>query len=121
MDGQKFDQGKPDWSLLPLSLLEPVVQVLTMGAFKYARDNWKAVKDGRNRYYAATLRHLKEWQEGKTNDPESGLPHLAHAMCNLIFLLWFEEDGKPMKNEDLEGVHWSHPIQPHKPPVSHQL
>lgn len=121
MDGQKFDQGKPDWSLLSLDLLEPVVRVLTEGAAEYGRENWKKVPNRRNRYYAATMRHLKAWQKGDIIDSQFGLPHLAHAICDLLFLMWIDEDSKTTKNEDLEKGHWAHPIQPHKPPVSHQL
>ena len=28
---------------------------------------------------------------GEQLDPESKLPHLAHAVCCLLFILWFEE------------------------------
>lgn len=90
MQGIKHDQDKPDWSLLPLSLLAPVVRVLTFGAKKYARDNWKYVEDAENRYFAAAMRHLTAWQQGERLDAESGESHLAHALCCLIFLSWFD-------------------------------
>lgn len=87
--GRKFDGGKPDWSLLDLNILTDTVSVLTFGAKKYARDNWKYVNDAQHRYHAALIRHLAAYQSGEYTDPESGLPHLAHAMCCLIFLSWF--------------------------------
>ena len=87
--GRKLDGGKPDWSLLDLNNLTDTVSVLTFGAKKYARDNWKYVDDAQNRYHAALIRHLAAYQSGEYTDPESGLPHLAHAMCCLIFLSWF--------------------------------
>ena len=34
------------------------------------------------------MRHLIAWRKGELIDPESKLPHLAHAGCNLIFLNW---------------------------------
>jgi hypothetical protein len=37
------------------------------------------------------MRHLEAWRGGETRDKESDLPHLAHAMTNLAFLLHFEE------------------------------
>ena len=89
-EGYKHDGGKPDWSLLPLDVVEDVVRVLTVGAQKYARDNWQRVPDGRNRYFAAALRHLTARQAGEVDDPETGLPHLAHAMCCLVFLAWHD-------------------------------
>jgi hypothetical protein len=87
MEGRKDDQGKPDWSLLDLSVVESVVKVLTHGAKKYDRENWRKVPDARNRYFAACLRHLKAWQSGEILDSESGENHLAHATCCLIFLM----------------------------------
>ena len=39
--GIKFDDNKPDYSLIPPNALEDVVKVLTIGAKKYDRHNWK--------------------------------------------------------------------------------
>lgn len=89
-EGQKFDAGKPDWSLVDLSLLEEMVTVLTKAAIeKYGRDNWQKVPDARNRYFAALQRHLACYQKGEWLDKDDHLPALAHAMCNVYFLSWF--------------------------------
>lgn len=90
MKGKKFDAEKPRWDLMPLKVLEEVVDVLTMGAKKYSDGNWMRVPDGRRRYFAACLRHLTSWQAGEKTDKESGKSHLAHAVCCLIFLLWYD-------------------------------
>jgi hypothetical protein len=37
------------------------------------------------------MRHLSAWQQGEEIDEESGLPHMAHAMCNLRMLVLFSE------------------------------
>jgi hypothetical protein len=92
--GVKHDAGKPDYSLLPLSALEPVVRVLEHGAAKYGRTNYLALAGARERYLAACLRHLAAFQDGEAVDPESGLPHLAHAICGLIFVLAREPKEK---------------------------
>ena len=63
MSGQKFDSGKPDYSLLPWDAVEDVVRVLDFGAKKYARDNWKLVEDHKNRYLAAAFRHLSAYAQ----------------------------------------------------------
>ena len=89
--GAKFDAGKPRWDLLPWDEVGQVVEVLTHGAVKYAPDNWKHVEDGRDRYFAALLRHIHAHRMGDVLDPESGLTHLAHAACNLLFLMHFEQ------------------------------
>lgn len=85
--GRKFDSGKPRMGLLPPYALEAIAKVLTLGADKYAPSNWKYVEGREWRYFDAMLRHINSHSKGEMNDPESGLPHLAHAGCCLMFLL----------------------------------
>jgi hypothetical protein len=42
------------------------------------------------RLVGAVLRHTFAWMRGESIDPESGLSHLAHAACGLLFLLAYE-------------------------------
>lgn len=81
----KKDAGKLPMRLLPAVAIEQVVQVLAFGAKKYKDDGWRGV-DKRSRYYDALMRHMLAWQMGQDTDEESGLPHLAHALCSLMFL-----------------------------------
>lgn len=83
--GIKYDSEKPDYSLLPPYALDEVVKALTYGACKYSRENWRALEDGKNRYFAAAQRHMWALQRGETHDQESGLPHAAHAVCCMMF------------------------------------
>jgi hypothetical protein len=85
--GVKHDIGKLRWDLLPTSAVEKIVAVLTFGAAKYGANNWQALDEFEPRYYAALQRHLAAWRRGERIDPESDLPHLAHAACCLVFLL----------------------------------
>lgn len=87
MDGRKDDNGKLRYDLLPISAVEEIVKVLTFGAGKYADDNWQVVPGLESRYYAALQRHLTAWRKGEMIDADSGLPHLAHAGCCLLFIL----------------------------------
>lgn len=81
-EGVKYDQGKPDYTYLSKELLDTVAAVRAFGAKKYARDNWRSgFKVSRS--IAASLRHIFAFMSGETNDPESGLPHLGHAVCCL--------------------------------------
>ena len=89
-EGRKLDEGKPQWSLLPWSALGEVVAVLGFGARKYGAHNWQHVLEAKTRYADAALRHLTAWLSGEQLDPESKLPHLAHAVCCLLFLIWFD-------------------------------
>lgn len=86
-EGRKYDVGKDRWSLLPMRTVRTIISVLMHGAEKYDDENWRNVPDGRRRYYEAAMRHIVAWWEGEKDDLESGLPHLAHAVCCLIFLL----------------------------------
>lgn len=90
--GSKHDRGKPRWSLLPPGI-RSVVDVLEYGAQKYSVDNWQLVQDPRRRYFDALQRHVWAWSDGETNDPESGLHHMAHAACCALFLIWFDDQN----------------------------
>jgi len=92
--GYKRDEGKLRWDLLPITEIEQVVKVLTFSLKKYPEGNWIEVKDSRKRYFAAACRHFFAWWRGEKLDGESHLPHLAHAICCLVFLLWFDNNAK---------------------------
>jgi hypothetical protein len=94
-EGYKADAEKPDYMLLPWGPVEDIVRVLTVGARKYAPDNWQKVPNARHRYLAAGARHLVARMRGEVADPETGLPHLAHAGCCLLFAAWFDQRGTP--------------------------
>ena len=67
---------------------------MEFGAAKYGQDNWQRVPEARQRYFDAAMRHLLAWWDGERLDAESGLPHLAHAGCCILFLLWADRDAK---------------------------
>lgn len=99
--GARFNYGKPDYSLIPLCTLEDEAKVWMQGAEKYTRNNWmRGMKWSAP--LACALRHLAKWQQGEDLDKESGLPHLAHAICNLRMLTLYsktypEGDDRPPK------------------------
>jgi hypothetical protein len=87
--GIKFDDDKPDYSLIPPNALDDVVKVLTIGAQKYARHNWKKLDNIDDRYFAAAQRHMWALMKDEELDPETGVHHAAHAICCMMFLLEF--------------------------------
>jgi len=89
--GRKFDGGKLQYGLLPPLALRETVKVLTFGAEKYEPDNWRRVPDGTRRYFDAAQRHLWAYKAGEVNDPETGVSHLAHALCCIMFMLDLDE------------------------------
>lgn len=88
--GKKHDQGKLRFDLIPDVVVRELARILTYGSKKYADDSWQQVDPFTPRYYAALCRHLSAWRLGEGIDPESGLHHLSHALCNLAFLVWKE-------------------------------
>jgi hypothetical protein len=92
--GIKYDGQKIRWDLLPFECLEGIVKVLMLGSKKYSDNNWKKVDNATERYFAALMRHIVAWRTGCKNDSESGLNHLYHAACCVLFLLWFDEFKK---------------------------
>lgn len=83
--GMKFDTDKLRFDLIPAIAIEGLAAVLTYGAKKYKPNNWRSVDA--ERYIAAFNRHWHAYTAGELLDPDSGLPHLAHCMTNLTFLL----------------------------------
>ena len=85
----KADAGKPRPTLVPVSLIEAVASIREYGVAKYHDpDNWKKVEP--QRYKDAAYRHWLAYIKGEKLDPESGLPHLHHCVCNLAFLIDME-------------------------------
>lgn len=63
-EGQKFDEGKQDWFLLPLELIEPLADVMLIGE-KKGYGNFSCLlpyKDANRRFYNSSMRHKKAAQ-----------------------------------------------------------
>ena len=96
----KADNGKVRMSLLLTqfgAIIEDTAGVLTFGADKYPKppldNSWRDVPNGEQRYQDALYRHLNDiFVKGERCDKESGRHHIAHAICNLIFLHELLED-----------------------------
>lgn len=100
--GRKDDvkDGKLRWDLLPLDLIEKIVEVYHFGAQKYAPNTWKQLENGEQRYKAALLRHLVEHDKGNLRDKESGLLHAQHMCWNAIAMLYFAMEKEQNIPED---------------------
>ena len=99
--GQKFDQDKPRMDLLDAYATEELAKVLTFGAKKYAPHNWrKGISYAR--LIAAALRHIYAFARGEDIDEETGLSHMAHAMCCCMFLVWMAKHRRDQ--DDRWGV-----------------
>ena len=86
----KFDTDKLPLHLLSTEAMNQTAAVLKFGAQKYAEHNWRK-GFAWSRPLAAAMRHITAFNNGEDKDPESGLSHLAHAACCIMFLLEFEK------------------------------
>lgn len=99
--GRKDDAGKLRYSLVPPQAMAEFVAVLNFGADKYGDHNWRHVEPLQDRYYDALCRHVAAFRDGEIHDKESGLHHLAHAMCCLSFML--QHSIEESEGDDIEG------------------
>lgn len=89
-NGRHFDDGKPRVDLISPAALLALGNVLGYGAKKYGDKNWLGGIQW-TKLYGSALRHLIAWRGGTDLDAESGLPHLAHALCNIMMLVHYTE------------------------------
>jgi len=87
--------NKPGLHLLPTLPLEEIAKVLDFGTKKYGEENWRLGLPWK-RCMGSCLRHIFAWMRSEDLDSESNLHHLAHAGCNILFILeWiFQNKGE---------------------------
>jgi hypothetical protein len=95
----RLNEGKTRYDLLTPGPIEELAKVLTLGAQKYAPRNWEKGMSW-SKVIASYKRHLAEFEKCEDFDKETGLKHLAHAMCNIHFLIEYykthpEYDDRP--------------------------
>jgi hypothetical protein len=110
--GARFNDGKPAMELVPLMAFEDCARVFDYGRRKYADWNWAKGMPW-SAPFACLMRHMAAWQRGEELDPESGLPHLGHAMCNLVMLSTF---ARTYREGDDRAKQWLAPAQFHAEP-----
>ncbi len=86
--GLKYDDGKIPLHLLPFDAILEITKVLDFGQKKYSANNWRKGFVW-SRVFRAAVGHLISWWMGQDLDEETGISHLAHAGCCVIFLLHF--------------------------------
>lgn len=83
--GDHRDDGKSMVQLVDSTFIEAIGHVMAFGAKKYARENWRGGIH-LTRLVGSVLRHTYAFMRREDKDPESGLPHLAHAGASLMML-----------------------------------
>lgn len=93
--GRKDDTEKPPLQLLDPLAMEGVAKVLAFGARKYAEHNWRG-GIAYSRLIGAIMRHTAAINRGEDIDPESGLPHVDHLGCSVMFLSNMQKTRKDL-------------------------
>lgn len=92
--------GKPKLQLLKLHTLAGIARVREFGINKYGNDDLWMDTDP-DEYLGASLRHIYKHLSGESLDPESGLPHIHHALTSLMLaseiIGVISENGKERK------------------------
>jgi hypothetical protein len=109
-NGAKRGDLKPMYQLIPLAGLKRLALTLTEGHLRYDPSlyvrNWQL---GDEAFAAGCLdhaiEHLYHWRIGATDED-----HLGHALANLMFLAWYEDNGvftpanPPVEKDVVEDV-----------------
>ena len=91
--GKKNDAEKPPIHMIPAEFIEQVALAFAFGANKYGENNFRqGIKC--SRLISAALRHLLAILRGEWLDPESGLPHWAHAGASIAMLAYMTLNKK---------------------------
>ena len=89
------------YDLIPPGSLRWVARVYGYGTKKYSDTNW--AKGYSWRYsYGALLRHVEAARGGEWFDPESRLPHLAHAAWHCFTLMFYQTHSRYNVYNDLD-------------------
>jgi len=101
--GLRYNEDKLKWGLVDFDALDNMVRVLMYGEQKYDAHNWKKGLP----YVSVTesmLRHIYAFLRGEDVDPESGLPHTGHIMCNAMFLDYYWQHHKDMDDRFIDNA-----------------
>lgn len=90
----KIGRSKLPFHLWPETATALGCIALLDGELKYGRNNFRAVGVSASVYVDALRRHIAKWFEGEDTDPDSGLPHLSHALACLAILVDAQAAGK---------------------------
>lgn len=120
MNDQQFkaDAGKAMPDLLEAgmpSALRLVQATMEYGAQKYEQHSWRSVPDAMQRYQRAARRHRQErdldaspenglYAVLTSRDDESGLPHIAHEIFNLLAMIELALQDSTDKRKVLDAL-----------------
>jgi hypothetical protein len=81
----RYNDGKPQFHLIPPEALFGLAEHFTKGAEKYEPHNWERGMDW-SKCFDSLQRHCWAWQSGEDLDPENGAHHMMAAAWNALAL-----------------------------------
>lgn len=115
--GRKDDTNKPRPELIDARFYLDMARVMAFGARKYAAENWRKGIEVQ-RLVGAIERHVAAFKSGETIDPESGLPHLAHAAIDCMMADITRRDRPCLDNRVNTKAPFDNPGVTKQPPNS---
>ncbi len=100
LSGDRFNNGKPEISLVPYAGVEGIARASMYGKKKYSRDNWRGGMS-QSGLLDCLLRHaikLADPDEGDF-DEESGLHHADHIAWNAAVICHAVKHDWPMLDD----------------------
>jgi len=116
--GRKDDAGKLRMDLIPGYPLMRLAEVYTIGARKYADENWRAGISYK-RIFGALMRHAWKWFMGETFDPD-GQHHLSSVAWCAFTLMEYEIIKPEFDDRPMGADHNSSPVPKKKPTTSEE-
>lgn len=86
-EAMRANGDKLRYELLPPLATTEMAAVMTLGAIKYEPNNWTKGQPIVKGLCGSGLRHLFAYMLGQDRDPETGMHHGAHLMCNGAFMV----------------------------------
>lgn len=91
-------EGKPDYTIIPITCIRAAEIVLSYGAQKYGRESYKTWPI--EKFKQAMLRHILAYLEDPEGlDEDSKMPHYYHILANAIIIVDKQEREKKDANK----------------------
>jgi hypothetical protein len=92
------------WSVMPRWVVMAVGRVMSVGAAKYGKFNYRDSSIAASTYEDAIERHAALWFDGEDNDPETGVSHLASVIASCLLLMDAQRTGKLADDRQKTGI-----------------
>ena len=103
--GKKDAKDKLRTDLVPYEWGEALAEVLTFGADKYGDHNWKKGIPY-SELIGAAERHILAFKKGEQQASDSQLHHLAHAVVDLLMVMYYDNHSYTRFDDRKEESTW---------------